>query len=302
MNIIAVDFDNTLALGNHSRIENLQPNIPLIEKLRRSACYIKIVTARGAKRKLTETQKKERYHDSIKQWLDKNGVPYNQISFNKEYAHLYIDDMTIDENADFETFRSEFTNNSIIFTEKTCVKKCPTAQSEFAWYKIANKKGVSVPKVLFCNDELIVTEKIKNHKKPTPEILIQILRDFSVIENINECEFQTYIDNLSGFEIPALREHSPTFYHGDFSTQNVLVTDKNYCIDPNFKSVFGSYVIDAGKAAFSFFAYEKNLHDAEKIWKEYPESMQYTITEGMRVCKYRDYFSELQQLRTILKI
>lgn len=302
MNIIAVDFDNTLALGNFARIERLLPNIPLINKLKRSGCYIKIVTARGGKRKLTEEQKKERYYDSIKQWLERNEVPFNQISFNKEYAHLYIDDMTIDEHANFETIRSEFTNNSIIFTERTCIKNCSTAQSEFAWYALAKANQIAVPEVLFCNDELIVTRKIKEHRKPKAEDLIQLLRDFSGMPPINKAEFTTYIDNLSGFEIPDLRQHAPTFYHGDFSTQNVLVSDKCYCIDPNFKNVFGSAVIDAGKAAFSFYAYEKNLHAAGEIWKEYPESIPFTITEGMRVCKYRDYFSELQNLRTHLKI
>jgi tRNA A-37 threonylcarbamoyl transferase component Bud32 len=299
MNIIAVDFDNTLALGN-VELNNLQPNIPLINRLKQSGCYIKIVTARGSKNKLTYKQKVERYYEPIKAWLDKYEVPYNQISFNKEYAHLYIDDMTIDENADFSTIRSNFTNNSIILTEKSCIKKCKTAKAEFSWYKLAKKHGFEVPEVMFCNDELIITKKIHNHSKPKAEQIIEAVKAFAKAPKINNCNFKTYIENLKGFELPELKEHSATFYHGDFSTQNILVADKMYLIDPNYKDVFGSYIIDAAKAAFSFYAYENDIKSAQKIWTEFPESQVFTITEGMRVCKYRDYFNAVQTLRAKL--
>lgn len=301
MNIIAVDFDNTLALGNRP-IKDLEPNLPLIKRLESSGCYIKIVTARGAKDKLSEEQKQERYHDSITQWLEKYGVPYNELSFNKEYAHLYIDDMTIGEHADFSTVKSEFTNNSIILTEQTCIKKCKTAKNEFAWYNKARQRGVAVPEVRFCNDELIITERIKNARKPNAEEIITIVNRFKNTGKINGAKFKTYIDNLQGFDIPKLIEHDATFYHGDLSTQNVLVARQAYCIDPQYKDVFGSYLIDAAKAAFSFYAYENDLNSSAMIWEEFPESIPFTVTEGMRVCKYRDYFQELQFLRKHLMV
>lgn len=301
MNIIAVDFDNTLAMGN-TRIKDLLPNVELIQRLRSCDCYIKIVTARGAKNKLTKKQKRERYYNPIKEWLHKYGVPHNELSFNKEYAHLYIDDMTISEVSDFTTIQSQFTKNNIILTERTCVKECETARSEFDWYKKAASMGILTPVVRFANDELIITEKIQNARKPDPCEIIHLLKKFSGLEPINDAGFETYKDNIKNFDAPALTEHSATFYHGDLSTQNVLVSDGVYCIDPNYKQVFGSYIIDAGKAAFSFYAYENNLEAAQKIWSAFPESATYTITEGMRVCKYKDYYTEVQTLRAHLNI
>jgi tRNA A-37 threonylcarbamoyl transferase component Bud32 len=301
MNIIAVDFDNTLALGNVP-IKELKPNIPLIERLKKTGCFIKVVTARGGKNKLSLEERVSRYYDDIKEWLDKHDVPYNQISFNKEYAHLYIDDMTIDENADFSTVRSEFTNNSIIFTERSCIKKCQTSKSEFEWYKIARKNGFLVPDVLFCNDELIITERIKQAEKPNADQILKLVSEFSRHDAIHKHGTDTYIENLKGFELPKIDWPKPTFYHGDLSTHNVLAASEVYLIDPNFKGVFGSYTIDAGKAAFSFYAYENDLSSARQIWNKLPESIPFTITEGMRVCKHRDYYSQLQNLRRLLKI
>ena len=301
MNIIAVDFDNTLAMGN-SRIKDLTPNVQLIQRLRACGCYIKIVTARGAKNNLTKKQKRERYYNPIKEWLHRYGVPHNELSFNKEYAHLYIDDMTISEVSDFTTIQSQFTKNNIILTERTCIKECTTAKSEFNWYKKAKAEGVLTPDVRFANDELIITEKIQNARKPHVCEIIHLLKSFAILAPINEASYKTYEDNIRNFDAPKLTKHPATFYHGDLSTQNVLVSDGVYCIDPNYKDVFGSYIIDAGKAAFSFYAYENNMLAAQQIWDAFPDSIPYTITEGMRVCKYKDYYAEVQTLRAHLNI
>lgn len=302
MIIIAVDFDNTLALGN-CKINELKPNVELINRLRNTNAYIKIVTARGSKNNLTKAEKIGKYYSDIKIWLDKNSVPYNEISFNKEYAHLYIDDMTIGENDKWSNFESKFTKNNIILTDKSCIKKCKTSLNEFKWYKIANANNITTPKVLFCNDELIITENIKNSRKPTPLEVIDILYKFKNTPAINNADFKTYINNLSMYELNNVFEHSGTFYHGDLSTTNILVSDKVYLIDPNYKDIFGSYITDAGKAAFSFFAYENDIEAARLIWNTFPESKEYTITEGLRVCKYnKDYLKDVAELKNIFNV
>jgi len=298
--IIAVDFDNTLAMGNVD-IHELTPNINLIEKLKKTNCYIKIVTARGSKNNLSPKEKHNRYYLSIKSWLEKYSVPYNEISFNKEYAHLYIDDMTIDENAYFSTFKNNFTKNDIIITEKSYIKKCNTSKSEFNWYKIANSHNILTPKVLFCNEELIITENIKNNRTPLVEEVLKVINKFKNIQYSN-AKFETYLKNLAGYEIPYLPEHPSTFYHGDLSTKNILVSDEVYLIDPNFKNVFGSYITDAAKAAFSFFAFENDLESFKRICEVYPECKPFIIAEGLRVCKYRDFFPYIDQLYKILNL
>ena len=97
--IVAVDFDGTLALGNKSHISILEPNLDLIKRLQLLRIeinpIIKIVTARGSKSNLSEGEKQIRYHKLISNWLNKYNVPFDCISFNKAYATMYIDDMTI---------------------------------------------------------------------------------------------------------------------------------------------------------------------------------------------------------------
>ena len=105
MIIIAVDFDGTLTIGNKDDILSNEPNLNLIQylqNLRKSIhCHIKIVTARGAKKNLSLYEKKNKYQSLIEKFCHQYSIPYDEISFNKEYAHLYIDDMTINP---FEKF------------------------------------------------------------------------------------------------------------------------------------------------------------------------------------------------------
>jgi tRNA A-37 threonylcarbamoyl transferase component Bud32 len=310
--IIAVDFDGTLALGNKSHISILEPNHSLINKLkqvkREINPTIKIVTARGAKANLPYDEKVNRYHALITEWLQRHGVPYDEISFNKEYASLYIDDMTITQDDDFEALHSCFTGNKILFTPSTVIKNTKSALLEFEWYKIA-ERIVDAPKVLFCNDELIITERIHCHRKPNALEMISIIQRMRAIK-MEKHPFETYMDNLCAVKHTSdkvlalnLPVHQGTMFHGDLSTQNVLVSDKAYCIDPNYKSVFGSYLTDAGKAYFSFIAYERNYTEANKIKEAFGDDvLRFAVAEGLRVCKYKEqYISIVNNIADIIE-
>lgn len=298
--IIAVDFDGTLALGNKSHISILQPNTLLIKKLNvlreKINPIIKITTARGSKSKLSELEKIFRYHKHIEDWLKKYNVPYDAISFNKEYAAMYIDDMTINPFDDFEAFLSPFTKNKIIMTQNSVIKYSKKALYEFEWYKMA-ATYIDIPKTLFCNDELIITERIHSHKKPNADELIMLITKFKSIKG-QKVEFESYLNNITPIKYSsnAVKElklpmHEPTFYHGDLSTTNVLVTDKAYCIDPNHKNIFGSYLTDAGKSYFSLIAYEQNYVEANKIAQAFGNDViKYAVAEGLRVCKYKEKY------------
>jgi thiamine kinase-like enzyme len=296
--IVIVDFDGTLALGKSRILERL-PNKSLIKRLQKLKTLInptiKIVTARGSRFNLTESQKIERYYADMETWLTRNKVPYNFISFNKEYGSLYIDDMTIGQNEKFSSILSSFTKNNLIVTKKTVIKHTNKAELEIAWYELA-KGIVNIPKVLFCNDEMIILERIVNYRKPTANEFIDLIESYKDKEIPNNA-FQTYVDNikiapLSTYKVQNivhnLPEHSGTFFHGDLSTTNVLVKkNKIFCIDSNYKDVFGSYLTDAGKAFFSLVAYEKDYSQANFICQKYGKDVvRFAVTEGLRVCKY----------------
>lgn len=310
MLIIAVDFDGTLALGNKSHITSCEPNYKLIEQLqtlkKNTDVYIKIVTARGSKNRLSTEEKERKYLKLIEQFCLQYSIPYNEISFNKEYAHLYIDDMTIGPCDEFNALVTDFTNNKILFTKNTVIKYCPTSLLEKEWYSIA-EHIVATPQVLFCNDELIITEKIQNQ---LPIHINDTLSLLDIFKNntIKNYHFKTYIDNIS---IPlyssektkkvlsTLPEHPGTFFHGDLSTSNIIKNNDNiYLIDPNYKYIFGSYLTDAGKLFFSYIAYNHDYYSAKKIKEKYGEIvLNFAVAEGSRVCKYRpEYISFINNI------
>jgi hypothetical protein len=303
--IVAVDFDGTLALGNSEYISTLAPNRALIKRLQnlRAATNptIKIVTARGDKDRLSDSDKRTRYHKTIAEWLRKYEVPFDSISFKKEYANLYIDDQTIGPNDDFISEISAFTGNKVILTEHTAVKFSESAPFEYNWYKEANMRGIVTPEVLFANNECIITQRIYPTEKVNGAQMIHILERFSqIFSTIRKDDYQTYLDNLPKdvkdatdktlecIAALANMDHPATFFHGDLSTTNVLIAENiAYLIDPNVKHVFGSYLTDAGKAVFSIIAYEAKFPEAQKIVDRFgPEVWYFAVAEGLRVCKY----------------
>lgn len=304
--IVAVDFDNTLAMGSAQHISILAPNRPLIARLRELRRTvnptIKIVTARGGKDGLTTPEKEAKYGGVITAWLKKYDVPFDEISFKKEYANLYIDDQTITPHSGFEGVTSTFTGNRVILTETTAIKYAKSALFEFEWYKQARLLGFNVPEVLFCNDECIITQRIHGYRKAISDDFIAVLEALKRADAGSKNDFQTYLDNLKGVEsapgiTPAVlavlaglegKAHPATFFHGDLSTTNVFGGDPPTLIDPNCKHIFGSYLTDAGKAVFSLIAYEAKFQEAQKIVDEFgPDVWHFAVAEGLRVCKYQ---------------
>lgn len=300
--IVIVDFDGTLALGTMSRIVERKPNKLLIERLkelkRTINPIIKVVTARGSRFNLTEEQKRKRYYNDIERWLMEHNVPYDHISFNKEYGSIYIDDMTIGQYEPFEAMVSPFTKNQILFTLNTVIKHTPNAVNEYRWYRLA-QGIVHTPDVLFCNDEVIILNRISNPSKPMSFEMIDLIESYRN-HSIPNQPFSTYAANINHVVgstekvtgvIESLPEHENTFFHGDLSTTNVLIeggTRKKFCIDSNYKDVFGSYLTDAGKAFFSFVAYEKDYTSAKQISDYYgADVVRFAVAEGLRVCKYQ---------------
>lgn len=314
MIILSVDFDGTLALGNKSHITLSEPNYILIDRLKQLKklipVHIKIVTARGAKNNLSTEEKEKKYLPLIQKFCDMYNIPYDTISFNKEYADLYIDDMTINQYSLFDGIISDFTRNELIFTDSTVIKKCQTALLEKEWYNLA-QNIVNVPEVLFCNDETIITSRIKNPTTPNVTDIINIIDIFqnNQIKNYN---FKTYKSNLVVPQyatettkkiIETLPEHPGTFFHGDLSISNIIKSHNTiYLIDPNYKYIFGSYLTDAGKAFFSYIAYCSDFASAEKIRQKFGDSViMFAVSEGVRVCKYKpEYISIVNNIADIL--
>ena len=99
--VIIVDFDDTLCLHaghDKSNIAKGAPNLPLILKLNElfdRGYSIQIYTARGHISARTRKEADEKYRSIIQEWLQKYGVKYSHLTFNKPLGIIYIDDKSI---------------------------------------------------------------------------------------------------------------------------------------------------------------------------------------------------------------
>lgn len=197
-----------------------------------------------------------------------------------------------------------FTGNRIMMNEKTVIKYCKSGEQEQSWYEMATM--FNVPEVMYADEEMIITERIYPTEKPTAEDFIRIIKTMQSKTNItNVIPFSSYINNLPHYHYwnadITLKEHPGTFFHGDLSTTNVLKNSRVWLIDPNVRNVFGSWLTDAGKAAFSFIAYEQDYPSAARIADEFGEDVwAFAVAEGLRVTKYKpEYISIVNNIREL---
>jgi hypothetical protein len=186
-----------------------------------------------------------------------------------------------------------FTDNRFLLNKNTVVKFCKTGKAEKSWYDSVN--FFNTPKVPYADEEIIVMERIFPTTKPTADDFIRTVKILKNTEYAaNGQPFKTYLDNLPPYEKPLyLPVHKGSFFHGDLSTHNILKNSRVWLIDPNYKDIFGSWLTDAGKAAFSFIAYEKDFESAKLIADAFgPSVWNYAVAEGLRVTKYKpEYLS-----------
>jgi hypothetical protein len=99
--VIIVDFDDTLCLHagyDKSNIAKGEPNLPLILKLNElfdRGYSIQIYTARGHISSRTRKEADTKYRSVIQEWLQKYGVKYSHLTFNKPLGIIYIDDKSV---------------------------------------------------------------------------------------------------------------------------------------------------------------------------------------------------------------
>lgn len=100
---IVVDFDDTLCqhINGNTAAENIPmglPNVALIFELNRLynlGYYILVLTARGWCSCDSREEAQENYEPVIREYLDKYGLKYNEISFDKPLGLYYIDDKAL---------------------------------------------------------------------------------------------------------------------------------------------------------------------------------------------------------------
>lgn len=274
--VIIIDFDGTLALGDTSDINKMSPNlklVSLINQMYNDGNTIKIVTARGCKSCSNIKERNKKYYNIISKWLKKHNINYHELSFNKEYADVYIDDRgyNIKDTLFYDKLDSPFTGNKVRRMNNCVVKKSPTAKQEMLWYSKALKLGLNVPIILSYDVDTITTNYINGVNCRNTNLIVNTLRKFKSTKSTNKVNFNSYIERIQTHLnnnpsikkknklINLLNQINPTntFNHGDFSTPNQIELDnKLYLIDPIYnEDIYQSYIIDAAKHLYSVLYY-----------------------------------------------
>jgi tRNA A-37 threonylcarbamoyl transferase component Bud32 len=274
--VIVIDFDGTLALGDTNDITRMHPNLKLVNLLNQmyeDGNYIKIVTARGCKSCSTLQERENKYFNIVTKWLETYNVKYHELSFNKEYGDVYIDDRcyNIKDTIFYNKLDSKFTTNKVRRINDCVIKKSNSPKQEVEWYNKALEINLNIPDVLSYDNDTISTSFINGTKCDDVDLIINTLYKFKLTKPTNKVNFNSYIERIqSHIEnnpsikngdklIKMLNKINPlnTFNHGDFSIHNQIKFDnKLYLIDPIYsEDIYQSYVLDAAKHLFSVLYY-----------------------------------------------
>jgi len=288
--VIIVDFDGTLALGDTSDITKMSPNVKLVSLINEmydDGNTIKIVTARGCKSCSSIEARIEKYFNIISSWLKKYNIKHHELSFNKEYADVYIDDRgyNIKDTIFYNKLDSKFTNNKVRRINDCVVKKSDTSKQEVKWYNKALELDLNIPVVLSYDVDTIATSFIEGNNCNDVTLIVDVLKKFKNTTPTNKVNFNSYVERIQNHInnnklikkgdklISLLSQINPpnTFNHGDLSVHNLIEKDnKLYLIDPICADdVYQSYVIDAAKHLFSILYYNLDAEFYNQCYNEY---------------------------------
>ena len=309
MACISVDFDGSLGLD--FVISEKIPNRELINQinyLKEAGNYIKIVTARGSYNSTIE-ERTEKYYHQIKNYLDLNEIKYDEISFVKEFADLYIDDLAIrpDEIVITKDMSSIFTGNIVTRINDTVIKSGSTISNEYEWYKAYDNKE-DIPEIINVTRNSLVYKYIQNNNKLDLNILLGKINRYKEYSKLNNLKFNSYIEGIKThlknnpihnsdklvYSLYKLNIY-PTFAHGDLSLYNIIPTDNEIkFIDPLYhKDKFGSYIVDYAKLLFSIKFYKGDVGMFNEIKNiidlNYIDIL--IAAECIRVASYRKQFN-----------
>ncbi len=285
MRTLVFDIDDTICVHHNRDYPNAKPIQPVIDKINRlkaQGYYIKLYTARGQNSCKGDLELiKERNEKVLQEWLDKNGVQYDELIFGKPLGDWYIDDkaMGLDTflKADFKTLRGG-SGSGVWLEDKTVVKTTEKATAEYEWYLAAKRLGFgeSIPRIYSRTLNTLYMEHVEGEPLADGatghdiDEAIALIRRFAMIPDSRK-NIEAYCDNLrthsdgeaTRYVIEELRknrselEDNSSFSHGDFSMSNLIRGRRGIVmIDPNPKDDYSSFLLDAAKIRFSLTGYE----------------------------------------------
>tara|TARA_B110000503_G_scaffold57388_1_gene91957 strand:+ start:5705 stop:6721 length:1017 start_codon:yes stop_codon:yes gene_type:complete len=286
---IVVDFDDTLAFHQNRDFNKALPNTPLIEKLNGlydQGWQIDIFTARGSISCNTREEARQKYEASMIEWLNKNNVKFNALSFDKPLAAYYIDDKGIMPEDFLEVNIRELEgglSGTDIYTDgKVVHKQDANAHLTKQWFNKA--VGIKTPNIHRIVGETITMDYIdhdesyfENNFHMALGIIQTKLEIMKNLDNDRFNTFQDYRDRIrdhatnSGQELLVevanelnTIDLNPSFAHGDFGIKNMLFKDCNMVLIDPICNTFGCTELDAAKFCASLIINQYNQTHIKK--------------------------------------
>lgn len=326
---IVVDFDDTLAFTTNRNWSDAKPNKPLIQKLNRlydEGWSIDIFTARGSISCKSREEASHKYQYGMERWLEKWGVKYSFLSFEKPLAAYYIDDKGISPE-DFITKDIRNLEGGLsgadIYTDGVLVHKTDSdAHTVVDWYKKVSNV-LNVPRIERVVGDTITMQYVEhsdNFFKDSTYLSLGLIQE--VLEKMKTLSvqhthtFDSYVDrverhatraNIETFSsvVKVLRKmrFNSSFSHGDFGIKNLLFKDKSvYLIDP-LPDTFGCTELDVAKLCASLMinGYDRKIVDLTMETMSVYNDIRYDAlcilmcAEMIRVYKYhpdKEFISE----------
>lgn len=314
---LIVDYDDTISITTTRDWENAEPIWPVINKM--NSLYEKgwevwIVTARGQLSCKGDWDKADKkYREGIIKWLDKHGVKFHELKFEKYLASYYIDDKALLPedfvDLEFKDIKSGWSGAKVEKRGDRIFKTHHDSLDAANWYKMAAPL-VNVPIVYSMIGETLSLEFIEDNgqyfKLDDVNNNIDKFKMYKTpkyyekyIERVNtHIRYNNLFDNfkpyLYGIDIVKYCDDRSTFMHGDLSLENVIQSDRGlFLIDPIYnEDQWSSYLLDISKMLHSFRKYNR-MFEYEvfmNMWIDKGEDERILrileITQWIRIYKY----------------
>ena len=311
---IICDIDDTISMTTTRDWVNATPIWPVINKINKlydQGWEIWLVTARGQLSFGGDIEKSEAINGPIiRAWMEKHGVKYHKLSFQKFLGAYYVDDKALTPEAfvdlDIRKIESGWSGAGVEKRGDRIFKTHSNSIDAARWYNMA-APFVNVPIIhslvgqTLCMEYLQETEQ---HFKM--DDINKAIKTFSMYKTYTP--FSKYIEKIQDhcksnkdfFNIINLLDaeykffdSQSTFMHGDMSLDNLINTQKGlYFIDPIYsENEWSSYLLDITKMMHSYRRYNR-MFEYEVFMKNWTKDIsQYRlqlleVSQFVRVIKY----------------
>lgn len=296
---IVFDLDDTICRTQKRDYVNsteISAVVSKIHELRETLPGVQIVvhTSRGmasCEGNVNAAEAKNR--PTVEKWLKDHGIEVDEIIFGKPLADLYVDDKAMTA-ADFGRAKIRryygFSGATVTRIGKVMIKEATNVDEQLHWYQEAKKhyakleeryplsvQPFRVPTAYSATLGKLYLQFVPGvvAAKVASEVMMHELIDVLILEpelgGVNDLDgYARYVESRAesvgvktdiGTRIrlskPLLRR---TFYHGDFSLQNILCNSQGYTlIDPSPKQGISTWILDAGKLRASVLCLDEVL-------------------------------------------